>query len=45
MLILHLIFQTPAPAPVWQPGEAAAAAIHLGTGIAVAFLVYRLARR
>ena len=31
--------------PAWQPGEAAAAAIELGTGVAVALLVYRLARR
>jgi hypothetical protein len=44
---LHLILMTSATAspPVWRPGEAAAAVTWVGSGIAVAFLVYRLARR
>jgi hypothetical protein len=44
---LHLVLITSAPASTsaWQPGEAAAAAVGFGTGLAVAFLVYRLARR
>ncbi|HEU4562545.1 MAG TPA: sensor histidine kinase [Longimicrobium sp.] len=47
MISLHLMLQASAPAraSAWRPGEAAAAAITMGTGIAIAFLVYRLARR
>lgn len=47
MLSLHLILQASAAASTsaWQPGEMAAAMIRVGTGVAIAFLVYRLARR
>lgn len=47
VVLLHLIFMQSAATrtPVWLPGEAAAAAVGIGTGLAVAFLVYRLARR
>ncbi|MBW3655718.1 MAG: histidine kinase [Gemmatimonadetes bacterium] len=44
---MHLILMTTLQqaAPVWREGEKAAAAIGMGTGAAVAFVVYRLARR
>ncbi|HEY7770112.1 hypothetical protein, partial [Longimicrobium sp.] len=44
---MHLILMTSVQqaAPVWREGEKAAAVIGLGTGAAVAFLVYRFARR
>lgn len=52
---LHHGFRvTPLPFPpllvqpdpsVWSPGEIAGAAIRLGTGLAIAWIVYRLARR
>jgi two-component system LytT family sensor kinase len=44
---MHLMFTTTLQArgPVWREGEMAAAAIGLATGLAIAFLVYRLARR
>jgi hypothetical protein len=44
---MHLILMTSlqATAPVWREGEKAAAVIGLGTGVLVALLVYRLARR
>jgi LytS/YehU family sensor histidine kinase len=44
---MHLILMTSLQqaAPVWREGEKAAAVIGLGTGAALAFLVYRLARR
>jgi two-component system LytT family sensor kinase len=44
---MHLMFTTALQrsAPVWREGEMAAAAIGIGTGLAVAFVVYRLARR
>jgi LytS/YehU family sensor histidine kinase len=45
MLFMHLVVQSRPATSAWRPGEPAAAAITLGTGLAVAFLVYRLARR
>ncbi|HST60215.1 MAG TPA: histidine kinase [Longimicrobium sp.] len=44
---MHLMFTTTlqARAPAWREGEMAAAAIGLACGLAIAFLVYRLARR
>lgn len=44
---MHLILMASLQqaAPVWREGEKAAAVIGFGTGAAVAFLVYRLARR
>lgn len=44
---MHLMFTTALrpSTPAWREGEMAAAAIGIGTGLAVAFLVYRLARR
>lgn len=44
---MHLIFTTALQrsGPVWREGEMAAALIGIGTGLAVAFVVYRLARR
>jgi two-component system LytT family sensor kinase len=41
--ILTIALQT--RGPTWREGELAAALIGMGTGLAVAFLVYRLARR
>jgi two-component system LytT family sensor kinase len=47
MLVMHLILQTSRAdrRSAWDEGEMAAAFIALGTGLAVAYLVYRLARR
>lgn len=44
---MHLILQTSRAArePTWRDGELGAALIGVGTGLVVAFLVYRLARR
>ncbi|HEX6041314.1 histidine kinase, partial [Longimicrobium sp.] len=46
MLLPHLaMIQATARPSAWREGEMAAAAIGLATGLAIAFLVYRLARR
>jgi len=47
MLLMHLVIQTSTSvrASAWQPGEAAAAVVAIGTGLSVAILVYGLARR
>jgi signal transduction histidine kinase len=42
---MHLIVQTTARASAWQKGEPAAAAVGIGSGLLIAFIVYRLARR
>ncbi len=44
---MHLIFTTTLQTrgPAWREGEMAAAAIGLATGLVIAFLVYRMARR
>src|SRR4051794_41139859 len=44
-LPLMLISPPPPHVSAWQPGELAAAAVGVGSGLLVAFLVYRLARR